>query len=33
LRTTGFFFANDSDEHTWIVALLATFVIVLWPSQ
>jgi PAS domain S-box-containing protein len=29
LRTTGFFFANDSDEHNWIVALLATFVIVL----
>src|SRR5215475_13213154 len=29
LRTTGFFFANDSDGHNWIVALLATFVIVL----
>jgi PAS domain S-box-containing protein len=29
LRTTGYFFANDSDEHNWIVALLATFVIVL----
>jgi PAS domain S-box-containing protein len=29
LRTTGFFFANDSDAHNWIVALLATFVIVL----
>jgi two-component system NtrC family sensor kinase len=29
LRTTGFFFANDSNEHNWIVALLATFVIVL----
>ena len=29
LRTTGFFFASDSDEHNWIVALLATFVIVL----
>jgi two-component system, NtrC family, sensor kinase len=29
LRATGRFFANDSDEHNWIVALLATFVIVL----
>ncbi len=29
LRTTGYFFANGSDEHDWIVALLATFVIVL----
>src|SRR5215470_16857295 len=29
LRTTGFFFANDSDDHNWIVALLATCVIVL----
>jgi two-component system NtrC family sensor kinase len=29
LRTTGFFFANDSDQHNWIVALLATFVVIL----
>ena len=29
LRTTGFFFANDSDQHNWIVALLATLVVVL----
>jgi two-component system NtrC family sensor kinase len=28
LRTTGYFFANDSDPHNWIVALLATLVIV-----
>jgi signal transduction histidine kinase len=29
LRATGWMFANDSDEHNWIVALLATTVIVL----
>jgi len=29
LRTTGYFFANDSDQHTWIVALLATLVLIL----
>jgi two-component system, NtrC family, sensor kinase len=29
LPTTGYFFANDSDQHNWIVALLATLVIVL----
>ena len=29
LRLTGFFFANDADQHNWIVALLATFVVVL----
>ncbi len=29
LPTTAFFFANDSDQHNWIVALLATLVIVL----
>ena len=29
LRLTSFFFANDADEHNWIVALLATFVVVL----
>ncbi len=29
LPTTGFFFANDSDQHNWIVALLATLVIIL----
>ena len=29
LRLTGFFFANDTDQHNWIVALLATFVVVL----
>jgi two-component system NtrC family sensor kinase len=29
LRTTGFFFANDSDQHNWIVALLATLVLIL----
>ncbi|HET9830169.1 MAG TPA: ATP-binding protein, partial [Vicinamibacterales bacterium] len=29
LPTTGYFFANDSDQHNWIVALLATLVLVL----
>ena len=29
LPTTAFFFANDSDQHNWIVALLGTLVIVL----
>ncbi len=29
LRTTGFFFADDSDQHNWIVALLATLVVIL----
>jgi PAS domain S-box-containing protein len=29
LRTTGFFFANDFDQHNWIVALLATLVVIL----
>ena len=29
LKLTGFVFANDSDEHTWIIALLATIVVVL----
>jgi len=29
LRTTGYFFSNDSDEHNWIVALLATLVLIL----
>jgi len=29
LPTTAYFFANDSDQHNWIVALLATLVIVL----
>src|SRR5207249_10327409 len=29
LRTTGFFFSNDSDQHNWIVALLATLVVIL----
>ncbi len=29
LRLTGFFFANDADQHNWIVALLATIVVVL----
>jgi PAS domain S-box-containing protein len=29
LKLTGFLFANDSDEHTWIIALLATIVVVL----
>jgi len=29
LRTTGYFFANDSDQHNWIVALLATLVLIL----
>jgi len=28
LRTTAYFFANDADQHNWIVALLATLVIV-----
>ena len=28
-RLTGFVFANDTDQHNWIVALLATLVIVL----
>jgi two-component system, NtrC family, sensor kinase len=29
LRLTGFVFGNDSDQHTWIIALLATMVVVL----
>ncbi len=29
LRLTAFFFADDADQHNWIVALLATFVVVL----
>ncbi|HUK35385.1 MAG TPA: PDZ domain-containing protein, partial [Vicinamibacterales bacterium] len=29
LRTTGYFFGNDFDQHNWIVALLATLVVVL----
>ncbi len=29
LRLTGFLFGTDADEHTWIIALLATMVIVL----
>ena len=29
LRTTGYFFSNDSDQHNWIVALLATLVLIL----
>jgi PAS domain S-box-containing protein len=29
LRTTGFFFSNDFDQHNWIVALLATLVVIL----
>ena len=29
LKLTRFFFANDADEHTWIVALLATIIVVL----
>jgi two-component system, NtrC family, sensor kinase len=29
LRTTGYFFSNDSDQHNWIVALLATLVVIL----
>jgi two-component system, NtrC family, sensor kinase len=29
LRLAGYFFANDADQHNWIVALLATFVVVL----
>src|SRR4051812_18642908 len=29
LRTTGYFFSNDSDEHNWIIALLATLVVIL----
>jgi PAS domain S-box-containing protein len=29
LRTTGYFFSNDSDQHNWIVALLATLVAIL----
>ena len=28
-KFTGFLFANDADDHNWIVALLATMVIVL----
>jgi two-component system, NtrC family, sensor kinase len=28
-RTVGFFFANDNDPHNWIVAALATMVVVL----
>jgi PAS domain S-box-containing protein len=29
LRLAGYVFANDADQHNWIVALLATFVVVL----
>jgi PAS domain S-box-containing protein len=29
LKLTGFIFSSDADEHTWIVALLATLVVVL----
>jgi PAS domain S-box-containing protein len=29
LRLAGYIFANDADQHNWIVALLATFVVVL----
>src|SRR5207247_2675539 len=29
LKLTRFFFANDADEHAWIVALLATIIVVL----
>ena len=29
LKFTAFLFSNDADEHTWIVALLATIVVVL----
>ena len=29
LKLTGFLVADDSDEHTWIIALLATIVVVL----
>ena len=29
LKLTGFLVANDSDDHTWIIALLATIVVVL----
>jgi two-component system NtrC family sensor kinase len=29
LRLTGFLFANDADRHNWIIALLATLVVVL----
>jgi signal transduction histidine kinase len=29
LRLAGHVFANDADQHNWIVALLATFVVVL----
>jgi two-component system, NtrC family, sensor kinase len=29
LKLTGFIFSRDADEHTWIVALLATMVVVL----
>src|SRR6266850_2802599 len=29
LKLTRFFFANDADDHAWIVALLATIVVVL----
>jgi two-component system NtrC family sensor kinase len=29
VKLTGFVFANDADQHNWIIALLATFVIVL----
>ena len=29
LKLAGYLFANDADQHNWIVALLATFVVVL----
>ena len=29
LKLTRFFFANDADDHAWIVALLATIIVVL----
>jgi two-component system NtrC family sensor kinase len=29
LRLAGYLFTNDADQHNWIVALLATFVVVL----
>src|SRR5207249_3260414 len=29
LKLTGFLIANDGDQHTWIVALLATVIVVL----
>ncbi len=28
-RTTGFFFGNDADSHNWVIAFLATIVVVL----